>query len=86
VDPTVVLQDANCFELIIQMCDTLNHVCVDELEAQGHNPECCAMLLTVMSTSGELIKEVHSLNEQMMERFGGQVNLTILGDPEEEEA
>ena len=85
MNPQVVSSDASCFEMILTMCETLNTVCADELEAQGHTPECSAMLVATLTTAGNLMEVVQELNEQMMERFGEHVNLTLLGDPEDNE-
>ena len=84
MNPQVVSSDADCFECVLSMLETLNQVCADELEANGHNAECAGMLITVMNTAGELMEHNQGLHEQMMTRFGGQVNLTIVGDDIEE--
>ena len=80
MDPQLVGRDADCYEMILTMLGTLNKVCVDELEAQGHTPECCASLLAVMNASGHMVDVVRESSEQMMARFGGNVNLTLIGD------
>ena len=85
MNPQVVTSDAECFEMILTMLGTLNQVCCDELEAQGHNPECAGMLISVLNTAEELMVVNQDLNEQMMLRFGGQVQLTLVGESEEEE-
>ena len=76
----LVNSDSVCFETIPTMCETLNAVCVDEVEANGHNPECSAMLLATMNTSGNLMEVIQNLHEQMLDRVGGQFNLTLLGE------
>jgi len=85
MNPQVVTADAECFEMILTMLDTLNTVCCDELEAHGHTAEGAGMLITVLNATGELMQHTHELHEQMMNRFGGQVRLTIVGEDEGEE-
>ena len=80
MEPTVVLDDTGCFEMMMTMLETLNTVCTDELEAQGHTPECATMLLATMNTSAELMQVNYDLHEQMLDRMVGQVHLELVAD------
>lgn len=77
---SVMSEDCKSFEVIVSMLETLNTVCVDELESQGHTPFCAAMLITVMNNTAELMEISQDLERQMLDGvpFSGDDNGSLL--------
>ena len=79
----LVAEDIKSFEVLEQMLQTLNQVCCDELQAQGHSLECATALLEVANVSGKLYYFVNDCEDALTERVIAGSNLHIVLEAEE---
>jgi len=73
-----VQESLKCFDVILEMLQTLNAVANDELECQGHKLECSQMLCEVVQVSGTLFLKYRGYLDSMIERE--MPDLSFLGD------